>query len=56
MYGSKKGSKTPPSTGRASGGSGGFLLPQTGVKSSPIHTCRCGAHSSSGSCPRGHTK
>lgn len=42
MYGSKSTTKnnkptdTTGSTGRNSGGSGGFILPQTGVKSIPI--------------------
>lgn len=56
MYANKPNTKTIKTTGagKGGGGYGGFRLPQTGVKSTPIHTCHCGAQSTAGSCPRGH--
>lgn len=54
MYARKSTSKTDDSTGKSSGGYAGSELPQTIAKYRPIHTCKCGAQSSAGSCPRGH--
>jgi hypothetical protein len=39
---------------RTGGGYGG-QLPGTDAPARPIYTCHCGAQSSAGCCPRGHS-
>lgn len=54
MYASNPKTKTIKTTGagKDGGGYGGFRLPQTDVKSTPIKSCPHAIQTSSGSCPR----